>query len=175
MTYRGRLIWPHLARIARLDPTAIAADPDAGGPLTSGYDPDFREIVRLPDNAKVTGPSARLELATIDLPVQVEDQEWEQLRMLRTGDSPQIEVTLVFHFRDLERLGYVDADTGDALVPRKGDRLVSLVNKRTDLLTEAVPTPPGLYCTEAQPRSYGLSSLRRNLLVCVFASRDTSQ
>lgn len=172
---RGRLIWPFLARIARIDPAGIAADPDGAGPLTSGYDDDFREPIRLPVAGKVAGASARVELATVDLPVQVEDEEWERLSELRTGDVAGTRVTLVFHFKDLERLGYVDATTGDALIPRKGDRLVSIRDKTTGANVQAIPTPPGLYCVEAQPRSYGLSSLKRNLLVGVFASRDTSQ
>lgn len=172
---RGRLIWPFIARIARIDPASIAADPDASGPLVSGYDEDFREPVRLPAATKVTGPSARAELAAIDLPVQVEDEAWEELRMMRTGDAATTRLTLVFHFKDLERLGYVDANTGDALVPRKGDRLVSIHHKRDGTLVQAVPTPPGLYCMEAQPRSHGLSSLRRNLLVCTFESRDQTR
>ena len=40
---RGRLINPFLAELAQLDMAATAADPDGAGPLTSGYDSDFKE------------------------------------------------------------------------------------------------------------------------------------
>ncbi len=174
---RGRLIWPFIARIRPLDTAATAADPDTTGPLTSGYDDDFREPIMVPVPTKIVGVSARKEKAAIDLPVQVEDEAWEQLTMMRTGDSPFVQVTLVFHYRDLERAGYIDPTTGDALYPRKNDRLEAIYRMKLGAagdLVQTIPTPPGLYCTHAQPRSYGLSSLQRNLLVCTFTSRDTS-
>jgi hypothetical protein len=61
---------------------------------------------------------------------------------------------LVFHFRDLERLGPVEPNTGDALL-RIGDRLVAIRDRRTGDLVQAVRTPPGLYLTEPQPE-FGL-------------------
>lgn len=167
--YRGRLIWPFVARVARLDPagTDAAIAPDLG------YDDVFREPRQVADGTQV-GVDARAELEAIDLPCQVEDQAWEQLRMMRTGIAAQLEVVLVFHFRDLELRGLVDATTGTALVPRVGDRLAS-IHRSADLsLVQEVPTPPGLYCVEALPRSHGLSGLERNLLVCTFRERQRS-
>lgn len=166
--YRGRLIWPFIARIARLDLAGTAADPDASGPLTSGYDDVYREPIQIPAVGSQVGTNARVELAPIDLPCQVEDEAWETLRMMRTGNVARAELLLVFHFRSLEAAGLVDPTTGDALAPRIGDRLVS-IHRTPDLaLVQAVPTPPGLFCEEAQPRSHGLSGLARNLLVCTF-------
>jgi hypothetical protein len=121
------------------------------------------------------GTDARKELADLDLTVQVEDQVWEQLREMRTGTVNSIEMTLVIHFRELEDLGLVDATTGDALAPRKGDRLKSIHHKSDSSLVQAVPTPPGLYVVEAQPRSHGLSGLRRNLLVVTLRDRTRSK
>jgi len=175
MGYRGRLIWPFVARFARLDTAATAADPDGAGPLASGYDPIFREPVQVPQSGSQDGQSARQELEDLDLTVQVEDQAWEQLREMRTGSINAIEMTLVVHFRELEDMGLIDAGTGDALAPRKGDRLKS-IRHRSDLsLVQEVPTPPGLYVVEAQPRSHGLSGLRRNLLAITLRDRPRSK
>lgn len=170
MTYRGRLIWPFVARIARLDPTGtdhaiVESSVDAG------YDDVFREPRQVPTSGVQQGVDARRELADLDVACQVEDQAWERLRMMRTGNVEANEVVLVFHFATLELLGLVDATTGTATAPRVGDRLKSIHSSIDLALVQAVPTPPGLYCVEAQPRSYGLSRLTRNLLVCTFRER----
>lgn len=167
--YRGRLIWPFVARLARLDP----AGTDAAVASDLGFDDVFREPAQVPDGTQ-TGTDARAELEALDLPCQIEDLAWEQLRMMRTGAASQLEVVLVFHYRDLELRGLVDATTGTALAPRVGDRLVS-IHRSVDLsLVQQVPTPPGLYCIEAQPRSHGLSGLDRNLLVATFRERQAT-
>lgn len=168
--YRGRLIWPFVARIARLDPVAT----DAAVATNEGYDDVFREPRQVETVGVQQGVDARAELPDLDLQVQIEDQQWEALRMMRTGNAERVEVVLVFHFQQLELLGLIDATSGTATAPRVGDRLVS-IHRGIDLsLIQAVPTPPGLFCVEAQPRSYGLSGLERNLLVCTFRERARS-
>lgn len=165
---RGRLINPFLAEIAQLDIAATAADPDAGGALTSGYDADFREVVKVPS----TGLSARKEKATILVPCQVEVGTFETLQQLASGNTPDSKVTLVFHFADLERLGLVHPTTGHALIV-PNDRLVSIRRHSDQVLIQAIPTERGgLYCTEAQPQSFGLSGGMRNLLLCAFEERE---
>lgn len=62
----------------------------------------------------MTWSRARTELPAIRVPCQVEPKVFEDLRMLASGDSPRSDISLVFHFKDLERLGLVDATTGDA-------------------------------------------------------------
>lgn len=140
-----------LVRIARIDP------------VSSTYDAVFR------------APSERVELDPIDLRAQVEDEfsAFEQLSMMHGGDSPAIRLTLTFHFRDLEAAGYVDPTTGDCTAIRKGDRLVS-IHRLDGTLIQAIPTPPGLYVTHAQPRSHGLAGGTRNLLIATLESRDVS-
>ena len=155
-------------RIARLDLAGTAAP---AAPLDAGFDPVFREPRVAPAANAVAGPSTRKELAPIILRAQVEDQSWEEFLASRTGDLDNEEVRLVFHFKDLENAGLVDGTTGDALVPRKGDRLDAILDPRTEALVQLVPNPPGLFCVHAQPRSYGLRSMRRNLLVATFRSR----
>ena len=166
--YRGRLIWPFVARIRPLD----AAATDASVPTNDGYDDVFREPRQIESAGRQEGVDARVEGTAVDIPCQVEDQAWDQLRMARTGNDPQGEVVLVFHFQALELAGHVDATTGTAKVPRVGDRLAS-IHRSADLsLVQAVTTP--LFCVEAQPRSHGLSGLERNLLVCTFRERARS-
>lgn len=165
--YRGRLLFPMLARIGRLD-TASTAGPQEDG-QQKGYDEDFREPVRVQDGSQ-EGHSSRKELEPLDLLCQVEDEVWEQMLMLPTGNSPVTRVTLVFHFRDLEEAQLVDVN-GDPLAPRVGDRLLS-IHRVDGTLVQAAP--PRLFCTQSVPRSYGLSSKTRNLLASVFESRDTS-
>lgn len=164
---RGKLINPFLAEVARLDTVATADDPDGAGPLTSGYDPDFKETVVLQDAGDHR--DARREMPAILIPCQVEVGAFEALRQLGSGNSPDSRVTLVFHFRDLERMGLVDPATGDALL-LVNDRLAS-IRDLGGALVQAVRTPPGLYATEVQPQSFGLGR-SRNLLLVTFEERE---
>ena len=165
---RGRLINPFLAELARLDTVATAADPDGAGPLTGGYDPDFKETVLVPATDE-RGADARKEMPPIRIPCQVEVGVFEALQQLASGSSPNSKVTLVFHFRDLERMGLVDPGSGDALL-RVNDRLVAIHDVAGNLV-QAIRTPPGLYATEVQPQSFGLG-LSRNLLLATFEERE---
>lgn len=165
---RGRLINPFLAEIARLDTVATAADPDSAGPLVSGYDPDFKETVIVPSGPG-RGVDARKEMPPVRIPCQVEVGAFEALRQLASGNSPDSRVILVFHFRDLERMGLVDPASGDALL-RVNDRLVAM-HDLAGRIVQAVRTPPGLYATEVQPRSFGLGQCR-NLLLVTFDERE---
>ena len=169
--YRGKLIHPFLVRIAPLDIATTAADPDGAGPLQSGYDKYTKEPVRAP-NGTQRGAPGRKEKEPVDLLAQVEDAAWEALTMMRTGNSARTELTIVIHFPELEARGFVSSTTGAALVPKVGDRLVSIHDTQGNLIQE-VPNPPGLYCMQPQPRGYGLGGAR-NLLVCTFEDRATS-
>jgi len=170
---RGRLIFPFLAELRRLDTAAMAAtDPDGAGPLTGGFDPDFKEPVLVDRDGDGIAERERVELSPIRVPCQVEPKVFEDLHLLATGDSPRSDLSLVFHFRDLERLRLVDAATGDALI-RPNDRLAGLYDLGGRLV-QTIRTPPGLYATQAQPRGFGLgrSRPRRNLLLVTFEARQ---
>ena len=169
---RGRLIFPFLAELFRLDTRATAeTDPDGTGPLAGGYDPDFKESVLVDTNDDGIGERVRLEHPPVRLPCQVEPDAFDALRMLAAGNAPRSRIELVFHFTDLEREGLVDAATGDALL-RPGDRL-SALHDTAGVLVQAVRTPPGLYATEARPIGFGLDLTRpqRNLLLVSFGDR----
>lgn len=170
---RGRLIFPFLAELRRLDTAAMAStDPDGPGPLTGGFDPDFKEPVLVDRDGDGIAERERVEHPAIRVPCQVESKVFEDLRMLASGDSPRSDISLVFHFKDLERLGLVDAATGDALI-RPNDRLAGLYDLG-GLLVQTIRTPPGLYVTQAQPRGFGLgrSQPHRNLLLVTFEARQ---
>lgn len=170
---RGRLIFPFLAELRRLDTAAMAAgDPDGPGPLVSGFDLDFKEPALVDRDGDGVAERERVELPPIRVPCQVEPKVFEDLRLLASGDSPRSDLSLVFHFRDLERLGLVDAASGDALI-RPNDRLAGLYDLG-GLLVQAIRTPPGLFVTQAQPRGFGLGRGRphRNLLLVTFEARQ---
>lgn len=169
---RGRLIFQFAAELRRLDPAATAADPDAGGPLTSGYDEDFRESVLVDPDGDGVGTPVRRELPAVRVPCQVDTKVFEELRMQAGGNAPRARLDLVFHFRDLERLGLVDATTGEALI-RSGDRLAGIYDRSGELV-QSVPAKPGLYVTEARPTGFGLGMARprRNLLLVTFEDRE---
>lgn len=164
--YRGRLLFPVTAEIARLDLASSAADPDGAGPLTTGIDPDYREpiVVASPDRL---GRSVRQE-TTVQLPAQVDTKFADKLQMLSTGDSKQTIVVLVFHFSDLEALGLVDPTTGKALI-KTSDRLNALYRGNGTLIQAY--SSPQIFAQEATPIGIGIGG-DRNLLRVVFQSTD---
>lgn len=168
MTYRGRLIFPFTADLRQLDTAATADDPDGAGPLTSGYDPDFREPVYVPVAGKQIGTSARVEKAALMLPCQVEPVNAESLQQLFAGNVPNTSVILIFHFEDLEAGSLVDPN-GNAMI-RIGDRLDALYDQ-VGTKVQSFPNPPGVFVTEARPIGIGIG-LRRNLLAVAFADRE---
>ncbi len=170
---RGRLIFPFLAELFRLDTHAMAGPVGVGpDPAAPGYDPDFKEPITIDQNDDGVGERIRAEHPPVRVPCQVDTKVFEELRMLASGNAPRSRIDLVLHFKDLERLGLVDAGTGDALV-RPGDRLGALYDK-AGALVQAVRTPPGLYVTEARPIGFGLDRARprRNLLMVAFEDRQ---
>lgn len=173
---RGHLIFEFFAELYRLDTLAMATvDPDGAGPLTGGYDPDFKEPVLVDEDGDGVAEPLRLEHPPIRVPCQVEPDALEDLRMTTSGNTPRSSLKLVCHFRDLERLGLVDAASGSALI-RPGDRLGALYT-RDGVHVETVRNPPGLYVTEARPSGYGLHRRRprRNLLLVSLEDRPTAR
>lgn len=160
---RGRLIFPFIAEIAQIDYDTTAADPDGIGPLTSGYDDDFKEPVVLSD-----GSIARVE-TFVRLPCQVMPKTNEMINMGLSGDSPQNEITLVFHFKDLEKASMIDSTTGLPDI-RLNDRLNAIYDRNGKL----VQTFDDLtYVLHSKPDAFGLG-YSRNLLKVLFKCRDTT-
>jgi hypothetical protein len=168
---RGRLIFPFLVDIYRLDADGTNDPPGVGG-LPSGYDSVYQEPLVLPGGTgHDEGTSARKELAAIRISAQVEPVSWQALQEMLNGDSSRSEFTLVFHYRDIEASSMVGTN-GGALIKR-GDRL-GAIYKMDGTLVQTVPNPPGLFVTESRSAGFGLSmgSSWRNLLICVFHSRE---
>ncbi len=177
---RGRLIYPILAELAQLDTVATEAlDPDGAGPLTSGYDDEFREdlIIDPGGDSSDRGVTARQEKTPIQLRCQYEEDTAtgtaERMAMMQSGDAPKSLVRLVFAMKDLERLGMIDPKGQPTI--RKNDRLIrTLTTGGVEI--EVYENPPGLYVTEVQSRSFGLSTSNatRNLLLVTFEDRAQS-
>lgn len=157
---RGRLLNVFLAELAQLDTAATAAGPP-------GYDPIFREPKVSYDDAG-TRSTGRREKALVRLPCQVETGTFEALRMTPTGDAPRSQLTLVFHFRDLEQAGLVDADNRPTI--RVNDRLNAIYDKAGAVVMQRFANPPGLFATEVTPSGFGFGG-RVNLLVVRFGDR----
>lgn len=168
---RGRLIFPFLVELAQLDTAAIAADPGAGVPVASGYDPDFREPVKVaPAASAQVGVSARKETAPITVRAQIEPDQQERLSMMLSGNSPNSRFGIVLHYKELERAGLLDSN-GRPLI-RKNDRLVRILTT-AGALVEVIPNPPGLFVVEVQSMGFGPGGMR-NLLLLVFEEREQS-
>ncbi len=164
---RGRLVFPILAELHRLDRRGIAAS-------TPSYDVDFKEPALL-DVGEAIGVRARREHPPIRVPCQIESEAFEALgEMSGAGATLHSQLRLVFHFQHLERVGLVDATTGAALIC-VGDRVDGFFDT-TGALIQRVRTPPGLYVTEARPIGFGLfmPRPRRNLLLVTLDERDTA-
>ena len=162
---RGRLIFPFGIEIRRLDTAAITDSP--------GYDPTFREP-KLESTRDGLGRVGRKEMDPIILPGQFTSKsEFMQLQMTNNGDLGESKYTVLFHFRDIENAGLIEADTGLALI-RVGDRMSAIyawdVDGTPGALVQKIPNPPGLFVTGTDPR-YGLGR-SRTLLPVTFVSRD---
>jgi len=171
---RGKLIFPFVAEIHRSDHKAMALGDPASG-IGPGYDDDFKESVLIDSDDDGIAEPFRREYPPVRVPCQVEPEAFDALRMAPPGNTPRSSFDLVLHFKDLERLGLVDAATGDALI-RQSDRLGALY-ARDGQLVQAVRTPPGLYVTEARPIGFGLCRRRpsRNLLLVSFEDRAAAR
>lgn len=168
---RGRLINPFVIELAQLDTAEMDLDPDgSAGPLTSGFDDDFREpVVLLREDVTddTTGVALRKE-TLIRVPCQIEPRSFQQLQQLLAGASPNTAIEVIFHFRDLEKLCLVDPDSGEALV-RNNDRLCAIFGCQGELV-QTIRNPPGLFATQVRP-TFGLGR-SRNLLIATFEERE---
>jgi hypothetical protein len=169
---RGHLINPLWVDIAQIDTYAMGRDPDGAGPLTTGYDPDFREPVVLPSaSGQGAATVLRREKQMLRIRAQIEIDEADRMRAFAAGNAPLFEMRLIFHFRDLEERGLVEPVTGEPLL-RVGDRLDAVFSPCGTRLVRRYRNPPGLYFTEVQDQSFGLGGKQRNLLIVRLEPRD---
>ena len=163
---RGRLIFPFLVDIAQVDTVATAAVADGG------YDDVFREPKIVPPASGSGRGTISREEVTYTYKCQIEPETFEALEEMLTGKSPNSEITIVMHYRDLEVDGLLDS-SGKPLL-RTGDRFVQVKHYRTGAVIEVIPNPPGLFVVQVRSGGFGLSSLERNLLFVTFEERELS-
>ena len=160
---RGRLIFRFYATIAPLDTDGIN---DAGN-----FDRTFRTVKKVDTDGDGIGETQRLEKAQISVPCQVEDKAFVERNQSTLGNVPDHDMILVFHFKDLERLGLVDADGTPQI--RLDDRLVNIKDRHGNVV-QTVKTPPGQYVVAVTPLSFGLgiSNPKRNICIAMFKAKD---
>jgi len=165
---RGRLIFPFLAELRRLDTHAMSTQ-------TPGYDEDFKEPALLDTDGDGAGDAYRQAHAPARVPRRAGPLNCETRPRLDGGVSPAASIGLASMVKDLEQRGLVDASSGEALI-RNSDRLSGLFDTEGTLVW-SVRTPPGLYVTEARPAGFGLFRRRprRNLLIVSFADRPAGR
>lgn len=153
-----RLINPFQIELRQLDTAATA---NAGG-----YDAEFQTT-----RAKIVSgqrQSSRVEKAAIRINAQLEDSVFNALKMIANGDSPEQKLAIVFRYPEIKEAGLVDPNTGLPLL-NVNDRL-SAIYDRDGQLVHTIPTPPGLYCIEVRPMSYGIGH-RLGLVMMRFEER----
>jgi hypothetical protein len=163
---RGRLIFPFLVDIAQVDTVATAAVTDGG------YDDVFREPIMVPPVSGSGRGTISREEVTYTYKCQIEPDTFQALDSMISGKSPNSEITIVMHYKDLELDGLVDS-SGKPLL-RTGDRMAQIRHYRTGAVIEEIPSSPGLYVVQVRSEGFGLSSLARNLLFVTFKERELS-
>ena len=168
---RGRLIQRFMAEVLRLDRDSTSTtDPDGTGPLDGGYDTDFREPVFVDDDGDGLGESSRQEMDAVRIPCQIEPRAEDGGSAVGEASTLASEMKLVFHFRDLERLGLVGTD-GRPLIGI-GDRLAGIYQRNGTMVQEFVD-PSGMFVTRLRTTGWGMNRSRptRNLLLVDFDER----
>lgn len=166
------------AVVHRLDPAAVKDLQPAGRP--SGYDKDFREPVAFDTEPSSYDPatgegrvrtSARIELAPVRVPCQVEMQRFEQLNQQPPGNDPRVNFNLVLHRMDLRRLGLIDPKTSELFI-RVNDRVSSIESRYKRGVSSVYIKPPGVYIWEIAPGSFGFGQQGTDLFIVALAHRE---
>lgn len=153
MAYRGRLIVPFLVDLARLD-TQLTA-----------YDDTFRTPrVRVIAGKRI---ETRTEQPILRVPCQVEPSDDKMQTQTPGGDAPSTSITLVFHFKTLEKMKLLD-ENGEPTI-RVNTRLAALRRKNGTLI-RTYPEKPGIFAVKVQSDGYGLGG-ERNLCLVLFTDR----
>jgi len=165
---RGRLLSWFRVDLKLLDPEATIAPVTVGSTtvLDSGYDPVFRVTRRVPDGTW-EGTSVK-QYTTVTLKAQVSNEQYDDLAALINGNELQHLVNLVFHFKDLVRVGMVDAVTGVARI-RVDAQLTAYRNRRGILIQDIAAM--NMFAVEARPVAFGIGE-SRNLLQVRFDTRE---
>ena len=163
------LLQKTIAVVHRLDIQATRSF-DPVGEDTSGYDPTFREPIVYQDPVTAIRESSRHERPAVRIPCQVENMSEERRRQLAIGDAAVSNILLVFHRRDLEQMGLLDAD--QEVVIKKGDRVSRLEQFGAPPgRTVKRLAPPGLFITEMRGASFGFGPTGYDLELAILSDR----
>lgn len=166
MTTRGRLIFPVVCEVARIDVettrTASGFDDVLGQPRrasTSG----------LPEKGTPRGDLATAYFLPVRLLGQIENGLAKlttyQQGMAQTGNQPKFKVQVVYHYDQLEQGGLVASDGHVKM--RSGDRLLAAYT----LAGTKICDFEDAYATRIDDTSFGLSAQTRNLCIVTYESR----
>jgi hypothetical protein len=161
------LIQRFRATIRRLDTEATGTAP--------GYDHVFREVVRTDTDGDGIGEPGRAYHPEEVLTCQMDPTTLDSLRGHALGQDPDYDVVMLFHFRELEALGFVGS--GGMATIQEGTRLVKVEDLRGGLVYSPRDTEEGgLEVTHSSPVGWGLcmASPSRNLLEVRFSRRGIS-
>lgn len=155
----GRLIFPSVVVLRFLNTVTMRSG--------AKYDDQFREPIATDSDGDNIGEPARDESNEVKVLAQIATRTFDryfQAEHGRIDETPDLEAT--FHFRDLEKLGLVQADGRSSI--QVGVRLERIENKAGDNLY-AFGESAGMYVTAARPS--GFMGPTRNLWVVTFSDR----
>lgn len=163
------------AVIHRLDIAATRAL-DPPGAATTGYEDAFREPV-VSDTAEGSSIAdrtvARVELAPVRVPCQVETDMSDALHQSFQGNLQRGEYLLVFSVVDLNMLSLIDGSTGKPLFGI-GDR-VSALERHNITGSNLIALPQeGMFFREIRPASWGFGE-GFDLWLGIITNRDKAQ
>ncbi len=160
--YRGRLIWPCLATISRINTPSTEANAIGGQPR--GYDRVWREPVETSE-----GEDSRVYFPpdVVQCQVRSEFGAYDKEDPYPDGRRLQYQLKIILHYKELEHKQLIGPDGGSVFQP--SDRLDFVHRTNGQLLKDFTKSP--LYCIQAQDRSFGLDGLNRNLLMLYFDDR----
>jgi hypothetical protein len=148
---RGRLHHTFFAEILMISNIETRKDPDGAGALTSGYDDDFDEIMVF------TGPKGREEARrdehAILVECNIETDSWEAMQQYAQGNTPDTNIIMIVHRRELERKALINVERGEPII-RVNDKLVSIRDRCQRVVYR--PREP-FYVTQVRP-TFGIGT-----------------
>jgi hypothetical protein len=161
MSYRGRLIFPKLIEVARLDTAAIEQAGD--------YDHTFGEIRSSNRNKPGQARTVQRQETLVRFKAQIETDSFQRLAMGPMGAVPGSRIVCVAFAPELEELGLLSATTKQCLL-KNTDRLAAIYEVDETLILTAAD-PPGFYATQVQPTGFGFGEGGYNLVELTFEAR----
>ena len=156
--FRVPLLFPSAIVVSRLSITETRRiDPDGAGPLTSGYDPDFREPYLYSDS-EVAKTTERWEVP-IRIPCQVETMGFEELNKVFGGNAPNSRMVFILHNRTLASLDLLPRNSqcgyGSRILLNTGDRIDAIEKAGVPgYVIQSFQEP--LYIHRIDPASWGM-------------------